>query len=114
MADYHQGPLERMTTAKRLDFVERDLRDHAKSLTALAEAGKAMQDRLFAIERSIQDWRVAEARAEERAKSMQKWMQKVDSELVGIRGAGTKLLWVVGGAIVTAFVAFILRGGLVL
>lgn len=115
MPDYFQGPHpgERISPTKRLEYVERDLRDHAKSLTALADAGKNMQDRLVALERSVQDWRVAEARKEERALALQKWMHKVDEDLKSIRGVGTKLLWIVGGSVVTAFVAFLLRGGIV-
>jgi chromosome segregation ATPase len=99
--------------AKRLDIVERDLRDHAKSFTAITEQVHNWQQRVIALETVIRKMEIAEARAEERELRLNERLKNIDADLEAIRGVGTKLLWIVAGGVVTAFLAFLLKGGLI-
>jgi chromosome segregation ATPase len=102
-----------ISISRRLDMVERDLRDHAKSFTALTDQASAMQQRIMALEVAFRKWEIAEARAEERGHRLNERLEKIDEDLETLRGVGTKLLWIVAGGVVTAFLAFVLQGGLV-
>ena len=99
---------------RRLDLVERDLRDHAKIFTSMTEAQQVTNGRLTALELSFRKWEISDARAEERGKRLDEKITRIDDELEGLKGIGTKLLWIVAGGVVTAFLAFVFKGGLVL
>jgi hypothetical protein len=109
MADPDDIPISR-----RLDVVERDLRDHAKSFTALTSQLVGTQDRLAAVEAVIRKWDISEARAEERSIRNAERLKNIEEDIETLRGVGTKLLWIVAGGVLTAFLAFVLKGGLVL
>jgi len=99
---------------RRLELAERDLRDHAKSLTTIVEANKLQQDRISVLEQAVRKWEIAEARAEERSLRNSDRLKSIEEDLEALRGVGTKLLWIVAGGVLTAFVAFVLKGGLTL
>jgi septal ring factor EnvC (AmiA/AmiB activator) len=99
---------------RRLDLVERDLRDHAKSFTALTNQAATLQDRINALEQAFRKWEIADARAEERSVRNTERLKNIEDEIEALRGVGTKLLWIVAGGVLTAFMAFVLKGGLVL
>lgn len=99
---------------RRLELAERDLRDHAKSLTTIVEANKLQQDRISVLEQAVRKWDIAEARAEERSLRNSDRLKNIEEDLEALRGVGTKLLWIVAGGVLTAFVAFVLKGGLTL
>lgn len=100
-------------TVRRLDLVERDLRDHAKTFSAMTEQHQLMQQRVMALETAFRRWEIADARSEERSLRLNERLEKIDEDLESIRGVGIKLLWIVAGGVVTAFLAFVLQGGLI-
>ncbi len=97
---------------RRLDATERNHTDLAASHTRQVEQASEMSRRLEALEAVQSDRRVDDARREEREKAMQKDIADVRDDIKSIKGAFTKLLWIVGTAVIGAFVAFILAGGL--
>lgn len=97
---------------RRLDTTERNHTDLASSHTRQVEQAADMNRRLEALEKVQSDRRVDDARREEREKAMQKDIADVRDDIKSIKGAFTKLLWIVGTAVIGAFVAFILAGGL--
>lgn len=103
---------ELQSLLRRLDATERNQSDLAASHTRQVEHFTDMEKRLAALEAVQSDRRVDDARREEREKSMQKDIADVRDDIKSIKGAFTKLLWIVGTAVIGAFVAFILAGGL--
>lgn len=106
--------MDEIPVIRRLDMIERDLRDHAKTFSAMMEQGLAMQQRVSGLEIAFRKWEIAEARAEEREKRLNERLEKIDEGLETLRGFGAKLLWIVAGVVITAFLTFVLRGGLIL
>lgn len=100
------------TILRRLDGMERNQSDLAASHTRQVEQAADAQKRLIALEDIYSDRRVDDARREEREKSMQKDISDVREDIKSIKGAFTKLLWIVGTAVIGAFVTFLLAGGL--
>lgn len=88
-----------------MSAAERDVRDHAKTLTSIVESLGVLQN----AERARQ---IADAVAEERAINRGKQLQRIEADVAAIKGAGNKLLWIVIGSVVLAFLAFVYRGGL--
>lgn len=84
---------------------DRDLRDHAKTLTSIVE-------KLTLLEMNSRQRELSEARAEERAIARGEKLDRIESEILAIRAAGAKLLWIVIGSVVLAFLAFVYQGGL--
>lgn len=97
---------------RRLDGVERNHTDLAASHTRQVEHFTDISKRLEVLEDIYSDRRVDDARREEREKSMQKDISDVKDDIKSIKGAFTKLLWIVGTAVIGAFVTFLLAGGL--
>ena len=103
-----------VTQAQRLDFLDRDLRDHSKSLTALTDGIADLGKRITALEEANLSYRVYIAREEERDKALQARLSGIETSLNGIKGGFNKLLWIIGTGVIGAFVAFIIKGGLAL
>lgn len=99
---------------RRLDLVERDVRDHAKTLTTVIETHKSHGEKITLLEQAFRKWEIADARAEERSLRNSDRLKNIEEDLEALRGVGTKLLWIVAGGVLTAFVAFVLKGGLTL
>lgn len=97
---------------RRLDGIERNQSDLAASHTRQVDLALDSQKRLSVLEEIYSDRRVDDARREEREKSMQKDISDVREDIKSIKGAFTKLLWIVGTAVIGAFVTFLLAGGL--
>jgi|SRR5690606_21424858 len=96
-----------ITLEERVAALERDVRDHSKTLTFIVE-------KLQILEAANHSRALLDARAEERAIARGEKLEEIQREVAAIKGVGTKLLWIVISAVCAAFVAFILRGGLVL
>ena len=99
---------------RRLDMIERDLRDHSKTFTALTNQVSIAQERVNTVEQAVRKWDVADARAEERGVRLNERLKNIEEDIETLRGVGTKLLWIVAGGVLTAFLAFVLKGGLAL
>lgn len=113
MTEYYQGtPMEKLPQIKRMEFVERDLRDHAKSLTSLTDQLGQASMRISALEKVDVVQEVAQARQEERDKALNSRLTTIESDIRSIKGAGSKLLFIVGTSVVGAFVLFVIKGGL--
>lgn len=95
------------TLEERVERHDRDLRDHAKTLSSIVEKLTDMET--AAHQRAIMD-----ARVEERAISRGQQLERIEADLAAIKGVGTKLLWIVIGSIAAAFLAFVIKGGLAL
>lgn len=100
------------TILRRLDATERNHTDLAASHTRQVEQAADQHKRLAALEEIFSDRRVDDARREEREKAMQKDVAEVREDIKSIKGAFTKLLWIVAAAVLGAFVTFLLSGGL--
>lgn len=109
---------------KRMDIVERDLRDHAKTLSAHTDTIKMVEVRTTAIEDARRARAIEEVRREEREEarsqalnvrldSIVKDITSLSTDVKGIRGTGVKLGWIVITAVTLAVVGWLLKGGTV-
>lgn len=111
-----------LTPTQRLDFAERDLRDHSKSLTAHTDAIKALEVRVLAIEEARRARQIEEVRREEREEarhlalgvrldglSMQ--IGEVKKDVSTLKGAGVKVAWIVIALVLGVATTWILKGG---
>lgn len=113
MTEYFQGlGVEKLTVSKRVDLLERDTRDHSKSLTALMDAQSAMIKRLTELEEAHQQRVIYEVREEQRDIALGLRLLGIEKRLDVISSSAFKLFWLVFSAIVLAGVAFVLSGGL--
>jgi hypothetical protein len=92
--------------------LERDSRDHAKTLTEIISSHAALAGRVAVLEHAHNERLVLEARQEERATARIEWQDRIEKEIQTIRGVGTKLLWIIGTGVIGAFVAFFVNRGL--
>lgn len=97
---------------RRLDGLERNVSDHAKSITEFFEESSKMDARVRALEKIQHDRRVADAERCAREKAMQKDIVEIEKRLGKIEGGINKVLWTIAGAVMLAFAAFVMRGGL--
>ena len=94
-----------LTTNRRLDLLERAVRDHSKTLTTLHERQQAQESDMAAINSWRQQRDVAQAREEEREIQLRK-------DLAKIQGGISRISWAGLLAVVGAVAAFIVHGGL--
>lgn len=97
---------------RRIDAVERNHTDLARSVTEITNGVGEVKGRVVELEEEHHERRVLDATRAGREESMQKDIASIRGDIQGIKAAGTKLLWIVGTAIVLAFVAFVIKGGL--
>lgn len=90
---------------ERMSNVERDVRDHAKTLSSMLETLRTLEQER--IERKI-----VAAREEERDKALNERLTTIETAIKGIQGVGNKLVWIAATAVFGAFIAFIIKGGL--
>lgn len=100
------------TQMERLEIVERDVRDHAKSLSAIFDHQSTTEGRLRLLEEAHSLRLIADARAEERSINRDAQLKRIEDDVQGLKGGVFKLIWLVAGAVVLAFVAFVVKGGL--
>lgn len=104
--------MDKLPQIKRIEFLERDSRDHAKTLTMLTDQLQQNTLRLGALEKVDIAQEVAQARQEERDKALNTRLTTIENDIRSIKGAGTKLLYLVAASIIGAFVLFVVKGGL--
>lgn len=97
---------------RRMDAAERNQTDHSRILTAYNDEIKGAKERLTAIEQAHQDRRVKDAEEVGRELAMQADIASMKADIRSIKGIGSKALWVFISAIILAFAAFIINGGL--
>lgn len=85
--------------ARRLDMVERNVSDHAKSLTALVH--------------DVSELRTKNAVDDEREKARDDWRSRTEKRLDGIYRLGWWVLTTFGAILVAMVAQFVFRGGLV-
>lgn len=95
------------TLEDQVERHDRDLRDHAKTLSSIVEQLNALQ--IDNRQRQIND-----ARTEERSIARTDQLERIERDIEAIKGVGNKLLWIVIVSVAGAFLAFVYRGGLVL
>lgn len=112
----------RPTIEQRVDLAERDLKDHAKTLSAHNDFLKMLELRVNAIEEARRARQLEEARREEREEAREKALNirldhisrelgEVQTDVKSIRGAGVKLAWIVITLVAGIIVAFAFKGG---
>lgn len=84
---------------RRLDMVERNVSDHAKSLTALVH--------------DVSELRTKNAVDDERERSRDEWRSRTEKRLDGIYRLGWWVLTTFGAILVAMVAQFVFRGGLV-
>lgn len=117
--------IRRPTIQERVDLAERDLKDHAKTLSAHNDFLKLLELRVNAIEDARRARQLEEVRREEREEAREKALNvRLDSlerkvgdvqlDVKGIRGAGVKLAWIVITLVAGIVIAFAFKGGFTL
>lgn len=106
------NPRGHFSLERRVDLLERDSRNHARSLTEIVNVVGAQGNDL----KKLGEWQMtrllAEVREEERDKALYTRLDSLDTAIKGMREGWTKILWTIGGAVIVALVAFVIRGGL--
>lgn len=100
------------TTARRLDAVERNGSDLARSVTTLTDELLQLRSRVVVLEDHHQENRVRSAVEIERDKALQSDISNIRSDIQSIKSLGKWALMTFIGAIILGFVSFIIRGGL--
>lgn len=72
----------------------------------------AVVDRVVALENWRTDERVKDVQNQSVNNNMKDRFDRLDQEVQSIKGAVNRALWIVGGAILMAFIGWILQGGL--
>lgn len=97
--------IEEPDIPRRVDMLERDVRDHSKSITAMIEEVRV-----------ISQWQRAQdlimAREDERDKALDNRLRGIETELHSIKGGFSKAQWIIIGAVILAIVGWVLSGGL--
>lgn len=97
--------IDRTSLEGRVDTLERDSRDHAKTLSEIIE-------KLNLLEKENHERRLIEVRAEERSIARTEQLERIEKDIAGIKAVGSRILWIIVVAVIGAFVTFVLRGGL--
>lgn len=98
---------------RRLQKLEQYMSQHGNSISELVKAHSSLDDRVKRLEELAQSRAITEAREDERDKALYGRLDRMEAEIKGIKGIGSKALWVFIAAIITAVSTFVLRGGLV-
>lgn len=105
-----------MTTEHdRLGTVERDLRDHAKSIGEIVLDQRGIKDQLAEV-REEGTQRLAEQRQERAVRAVEdkhldERLDRIEASLRAVFGLGKWLLSAIGAVLVVAIVGFVLKGG---
>lgn len=97
---------------RRLDTVERNASDLARSHTELTNMVGRVDNRVDALETSWQDERVDKAARVERDIAIKNDIASVKSDVASIKATFAKALWVFISAVIVAFATFLIRGGM--
>lgn len=97
---------------RRLDAIERNASDLARTATAVMEEIAAVKVRVRELEEHHQDYRVKTAAEAERDKALQSDIANIKDDIKSIKSLGKWALTTFIGAIILAFVAFLVKGGL--
>lgn len=97
---------------RRLDAIERNASDLARSMTSALEEIGALKQRARELEEHHQDNRVKSAAEAERDKALQSDIANIKDDIKSIKALGKWALLIFIGAIITAFSTFIIKGGL--
>lgn len=105
--------MEPIDLAHRVAQLENHVGRHASSLTDFVKLFDGVEKRVETLEERHQARQIIEARQEERDIQLERRLVGIENGIQAIKNFGAKFFWVVTGAIVLAFVAFVIRGGLV-
>jgi len=97
---------------RRLDAIERNASDLARSHTLMVEELSGVKARVLQLEEHHQESRVRSAVEMERDKALQSDIANIRSDIQAIKGIGKWALLTFIGAVILAFTSFIIRGGL--
>jgi chromosome segregation ATPase len=100
------------TTARRLDGIERNASDLARTATVMMEEMTLLKGRVRELEEHHQDYRVRTAAEAERDKALQSDISNIKDDIKSIKSLGKSFLTTFISAIILAFVAFLIKGGL--
>lgn len=102
----------RKPTPEGLIEMERQLQEHSQKLIELARHLGVHDGRIVILEDNERRRQLAEAREEERDKATLAWRAQVEANFAAQRATLGRVLWILGGAVLTAFVGFVIKGGL--
>jgi CHASE3 domain sensor protein len=102
----------KLDATAQIETLQRDLRDHAKTLTEIISAQTTLSGRVQMLEQAQGERMVLEARQEERAIARIEWQERIEKEVNSLRGVGVKLLWIIATGIIGAFIVFMVNGGM--
>ena len=97
---------------RRLDVTERNQADLARTVTNIVDTGATFNARLKVLEEIQQDRRVSDVERSARETAMQKDISSIQTDVQAIKGFGTWALRLIAGAVILAFVGFLLNGGI--
>jgi len=96
----------------RLDRLDNHVTRQGEMISSIIKEAVNVELRVRTLETYAQTRAVTEAREDERDKALMVQLGRMEKDIESIKGLGSKALWVVGSAVLLAFVTFILNGGL--
>lgn len=101
----HHQSQQMPSTEQRLDLVERDVRDHSKSITDIITDQRATKNQVGELEQDKAVRTVEDKHLDER-------LDRIEERIAGVYQLGLWLLGAVGMALIAIIVEFVARGGL--
>lgn len=92
--------------------MERNQSDQARMITEIVQEHAAIDKRVQVLEQIQQDRRVVDVERNARETAMQKDISAIQADIQAIKGFGTWALRLVAGAVILAFTAWVLGGGI--
>jgi regulator of replication initiation timing len=122
MSDENDDGRDALVTAgfaRRIEHLAYQAERQRQTISDIVKEAVALDMRVRSLETFAQTRAVAEAREDERDKALYERLTRMEDqiketrgEIKEIKGIGSKALWIVGSALLTALVAFVIKGGL--
>ena len=96
----------------RVNNLERDVRDHSKSISAIVVAASETDKRIDSLEEINNQRNIREARAEERDIQTAKDMAAIRKDVEGMRGSVSRVAWIIITTVAGSIVVWMLKGNL--
>jgi hypothetical protein len=110
--DNKQDLVNLATIARRVEAVTHIAERQRESISEIVKEAVALDMRVRSLEALAQTRAITEAREDERDKALYDRLTRIEEQIKDIRGLGGKVAWLIGSLLLTALVAFVIKGGL--